>query len=284
MMTDEQDWGEMDFQDCVVITVLLRPTPMHAENALTTRSKLTSVFLAVLISILASSPLRADVQQDERAMTVLKEMSAYKATLDQAIITGVTYTDARLGAGLMVSNAEEISVSIKRPASLVISSFNGEASSGFYFDNGLFTFFNSGNELYAQAEIPKDIEAALKFVLEELDIEAPLINVIYRDAASHFITSDETIIYVQDKARVNGTDCHHLAIRGKEVDVQLWVEEGDRPLPRKIMMTSKWEGGSPRFIAHLDWDTEPEFAPGLFQFKVPDGATKVDFVRAETQQ
>jgi len=68
---------------------------------------------------------------------------------------------------------------------------------------------------------------------------------------------------------------------GPEVDIQLWIEEGDRPLPRKFMFTSKWEGGSPRFVANLSWDTKPTFEPDFFEFKAPEGATKIRFT---TQQ
>ena len=111
----------------------------------------------------------------------------------------------------------------------------------------------------------------------------PLMDMIYRDASAHLLSSDETIVYLTDKARVAGTDCHHIAIRGADVDVQLWVEEGDRPVTRKIMITSKWEGGAPRFVANLDWDTKPQFKPGTFEFKPPEGAVKIEFTTGNSQ-
>ena len=49
------------------------------------------------------------------------------------------------------------------------------------------------------------------------------------------------------------------------------------------MITSKWEGGAPRHIANLVWVTEPEFAPGTFEFKAPEGATKIEFVNRSGQ-
>jgi hypothetical protein len=84
-----------------------------------------------------------------------------------------------------------------------------------------------------------------------------------------------------DKARIAGTNCHNIAIRGPELDVQLWVEEGDRPLPRKIMITSKWEGGSPRFTANLMWDTDPDFGQEIFEFRAPEGSTEIGFVQRQ---
>jgi hypothetical protein len=245
---------------------------------LITRLKLPIVILIAVMSFSTVNAQADGVRQDAKAVDVLKKMAAYKSSLDQVTIKGVTLTDARLGAGLIVTNSEEVQVSIDRPGSMHISSFDGETNKGLYFHNGLLTVFNSESKLYAQAEIPKDIDAAMEFALEELDIEAPLMDMIYRDVSAHLIGSDETILYLTDKSRVGGTDCHHIAIRGSEADVQLWVEEGDRPMTRKIMITSKWEGGSPRFIANLHWDDDPKFKPDMFEFKAPEGATKIEFV------
>lgn len=248
------------------------------------RHKLHLVVLAILLCCNAVVAQAGGVKQDARAVEVLKQMAAHKSSLDQVIIKGVTLTDARLGGGLMVSNSEEVLVSINRPGAMLISSFDGETKKSLYFNNGQLTVHNSTRNLYAQASIPDDIDAAAEFALEELDIEAPLLDMIYKDASVHLLGSDETILYLTDKARVGGTDCHHLAIRGAEVDVQLWVEEGDRPVARKIMIVSKWEGGSPRFTANLDWDTSPEFEPGFFEFKAPKDAMKIEFVTESSER
>lgn len=249
-----------------------------------TRTKLYFIVLAFFLSFSFVGAQADSVRQDAKAIDVLKRMAAFKSSQNEVVIKGVTFTDARLGAGLMVSNAEEVSVSIKRPGSMLITSADGAATKGFYFHDGVFTFFNSATRLYGQADIPKDIEAAMEFALDELGVEAPLLDLIYRDASAHLLTSDETILYLTDKARVGNADCHHMAIRGAEVDVQLWVEEGDRPVTRRLMITSKFEGGSPRFVANLDWDTNPKFKPGLFEFKAPDDAVKIEFIRGATAQ
>ena len=246
-----------------------------------TKPTLKIVLLVVLLGAFAVAAQAADVQQDAKAIEVLEQMVAYKSTLDKFVITGVISTDARLGAGLLVSNSEEISVSLSRPKSMRITNFDGEATKGLYFHNGMLTFFNSANMLYAQADIPEEIDAAMEFAMEELEIEAPLMDLIYQDAGARLLSSDATILYLVDNARVGGADCHHLAIRGPEVDIQLWIEEGDRPLPRQFMFTSKWEGGSPRFMANLSWETDPDFEPDFFEFKAPEGATKIRFI---TQQ
>jgi len=242
----------------------------------------TKITICLMCAFLAVGSVSADesaVRQDAKALDVLKRMSAYTDTFDQVVIVGITHMDARLGGGLMVSNADEVKVTIDRPDSLHITSFDGIETRELIFHQEMLTVFDSEKGFYAQASIPSGVDAALEFALEELDIEAPLMDFILRDQLTQLINSQETVIYLTDKARVAGVDCHHIAIRGPETDVQVWVEEGDKPLPRKVMLTSKWAGGSPRFIANLAWLTEPELDPGIFEFKAPEGSTNIGFVQ-----
>lgn len=242
-------------------------------------TSLAGALLASGIVLAGETPSR----QDAKAMEVLHSMSAYTATLDRVLIEGVTLTDARLGGGLMVSNSTEVKVSIDRPGSLHINSFDGVASKDIFIHNEALTVFNSERNFYAQASVPAEIDEAMDFALEEMDIEAPLMDLIHRDSKASFLGPDETVLYLTDKARIAGVDCHHIAIRGSEIDVQIWVEEGDKPMPRQIMITSKWEGGAPRHIANLAWITDPEFAPGTFEFKAPEGAIKIEFFNSSGQ-
>lgn len=234
--------------------------------------------LALLLAVNMASAGENGVQQDARAVEVLKSMSAYTASLDRVTIGSVTLTDARLDAGLMVANSSEVNVVIDRPGSLYISSFDGTEKKEIYFHDGTLTVYSSKKDFYAQANIPKEIEAALEFALEELEVEAPLMDLIYQDVSTHLISTQETVLYLSDKARIAGIDCHHIAIRGPEADVQLWVEEGDRPVPRKIIITSKWEGGSPRFTANMVWVANPEVDKKTFIFEAPEGSTNIGFV------
>lgn len=248
--------------------------------------KATNRFLICLVAaFLATGTVFAGdstVRQDSRAIDVLKSTSAYTTSLDRIAIKGVSFNDARLGEGLMVSNATEVKIFIDRPGSLRVSSFDGKEHKDLFFHDGTLTVFNKEKGYYAQAEIPEDIEAALEFALEELDIDAPLMDLIQSDVSVQLIGSQDPVLYLTDKARVSGKDCHHIAIRGPETDVQLWIEEGERPLPRKFVMTSKWEGGSPRAIANLKWDTDPDFKQDVFKFEAPEGSISIGFVNSQT--
>jgi hypothetical protein len=77
---------------------------------------------------------------------------------------------------------------------------------------------------------------------------------------------------------VDGIECEHLAFRKPDVDWQLWVEIGDRPIPRKYVITDKALTGAPQYTLRIkDWRTDMQIAADAFAFKQPTGARKIEF-------
>ena len=246
--------------------------------------KLGTKFIAVLLLILAGSGTAAlgdESRRDSKALDVLNKMAAYTASLDQFQIKGEVFGDARLDAGLIVSNPSEVTITIDRPGSMFIQTFDGVNTGSIYIHKGQLTLFNTESSFYAQARVPEDIEAAMQFAIEEFGLEIPLAELMFANSALSLLTDQDTVLYLTDKSRIRGVDCHHLAIRGAEIDLQLWVEEGDRPVPRKIMMTMKWEGGSPRNAALMEFSKVDGLDAKIFEFKAPEGANEINFVGSE---
>jgi hypothetical protein len=60
------------------------------------------------------------------------------------------------------------------------------------------------------------------------------------------------------------------------VDWQVWIEDGPKPVPRKIVFTYGDEVGSPEFTAIFsDWDFVNKLPDFLFAFEPPAGASKI---------
>jgi hypothetical protein len=77
---------------------------------------------------------------------------------------------------------------------------------------------------------------------------------------------------------VEGVHCHHLVLQRKDLDLQVFVEVGEKPLLRKLVFEYPERLGSPQYTASI---TEWSFAAPkaeLFAPKVPKEAAKVDFL------
>jgi thiol-disulfide isomerase/thioredoxin len=85
---------------------------------------------------------------------------------------------------------------------------------------------------------------------------------------------------------VDGVSCRHLTLSQEEMDWDLWIEQGERPVPHKVSMDlSKQYGEAIDAAQNLefrmtfrfrDWNTKPEFKDDDFRFTPPDGAQQVD--------
>jgi glycosyltransferase involved in cell wall biosynthesis len=80
-------------------------------------------------------------------------------------------------------------------------------------------------------------------------------------------------------AVIEGVLCDHLAFRAPHVDLQVWVERGAQPLPRKLVITTRDLPNAPQFaVTVTKWNLKPAFTAQTFSFKPPAGATKLDFL------
>ena len=80
-------------------------------------------------------------------------------------------------------------------------------------------------------------------------------------------------------ATVRGIACHHLRLVQEDLDWQVWVDVGDRPLPRKLVITYKRLPLAPQFAAVLsDWELAPRLSDERFAFEAPEGALRVEMV------
>ena len=77
-------------------------------------------------------------------------------------------------------------------------------------------------------------------------------------------------------AYVGGVKAHHLVFRTAMVDWQIWVKDGDQPLPLKYVITSKRIAGAPAYSVVLSrWNLKPAIAAERFTFVAPQAAKRV---------
>jgi hypothetical protein len=239
-------------------------------------NKWWAAFAAIAISYSAVAQENQG-QRDEQAVSVLKAMSAYLAGLESFTINGVALEDHQLEAGLMATYPTEIELTVIRPGSLHMKQFDGESTRDLYIHEGTLTLYDSAKGYYATTSVPTGLDAGMEYALEKIGIDAPLMDLIYKDSFTKLAGTTDPVLYLTGKSRVDSFDCHQLAIRVEDADVQLWVQEGDSPLPRRMIITAKWEAGLPRFSAHMLWNAKPDIADDAFEFEPPEDAVQIQF-------
>ncbi len=236
-----------------------------------------SIFLALTVTITVGAFASRASAQEVDARALLEQMSAEIAGLDSFIVHGDAYADARLDAGQIIEHSSQVTLRLRRePGSIRITNRNAENTKEIFFDDGSLSVYSTSDNFYAQTEIPKGVDSMLDFAVNEVGIEAPLLDFVSANVADGLLRDADEVRYL-DTSLIRDEIFHHIGIRSRDVDVQIWIASEGRPLPGKLVISSKWEGGSPRFVAFFKWDTDPAFPRDLFRFDPPDGAVAVEF-------
>ena len=126
--------------------------------------------------------------------------------------------------------------------------------------------------------MPPDIESALDKANKEFGVRVALTDLASPSLWELLNKRIKHSLYV-GQSKIRGVPCHHLSFDSDEVQLQVWVDAGDRPLPRKVVLTHKNLPGSPQWTAYLsDWNFSPQLNDTLFAFTPPQGAEKIKFV------
>lgn len=217
---------------------------------------------------------------DAKALEVLKQMNAYTDSLNKFVIEAESYRDASIGEGLVISNAYKTTVSIDRPHALHSVTESGSQTSEIYLNKGALTIYSGKQKFYSRSRVPEPLDDGLMFALEELHVETPLLDLLIVNALDRLMSPEMEVVYVTGDSLIRGVDCHHVLISGRLVDMQVWIEKGEKPVPRRTLMTYKYGEGLPRNEAFLEWKAVDGFNKSEFEFVPPDGASEIDFIDA----
>jgi hypothetical protein len=237
---------------------------------------LKSMGLAILVTLPGVFPVHVFAAEIEPE-SLLKRMSDEIADLDRFEVHGEAYADARLPAGQIIQYASDVTLRIRRPDAMRLTLRTIDGAKELYFGNGVLTLFSDIEKFYAQTEVAGDIEAAANFAVDKVGIDAPLLDLLSNNVASQ-LQQDAEMVQSLGQDMIRGSKYDHVAIRMPEVDVQIWIASKGKPLPGKMVISSKWEGGAPRMVVFFNWDTNPDFPSSTLKFVPPADASKVDFL------
>ncbi|MEW6143565.1 MAG: DUF2092 domain-containing protein [Thermodesulfobacteriota bacterium] len=253
---------------------------MSCRNKLSSLINIKAVLvLLILISVLPVRSYGDSPDVDPKADQVLRKMSDYLAQLQQFKIQTENALEIVLISGQKIQYNNQVEIAIKRPDKLRADRKGEVYDQEFYYDGKTLTQYSEGANVYATIEAPPTLDGALDFAMATLHIEAPGADLVYSNSYNILMEDVISGIYV-GMTIVDGVNCHHLAYRKNDVDWQIWIEDGDKPLPKKFVITTKWLTGAPQYtITVKSWDLSPKLKDDMFTFVPPKDAQKIEFVR-----
>ena len=223
-----------------------------------------------------AKPASAKPAVDPDAIAALHKMGAFLRDQQKFSVRGNVTTDDLLASGQKVQLGGNIELMVRRPDRLRADVRGDRRDEHIYYDGKTFTIFAEKLGYFASFPAPATL-AELKDVTEKrYGIDLPLADLFYW-GTEHDGTSEITAASNVGVSTVQGTACDHFAFRQKDVDWELWIEQGAHALPRKMVITTTSEKSRPQHGVVLDWDLAPKLTDDLFTFAPPRQAHKIEF-------
>lgn len=215
---------------------------------------------------------------DPEAQRLLKASTDFLASQKQFSAETRNTLEIVLTSGQKIEFNHQARLSMQRPNKLRAERTGDLVDQVFVYDGKSLTLHNPTDKAYAQVAAPGTLEGMLDFAFTKLDIVAPAGDMLYTNAYD-ILMDGVTDAFVVGKAVIEGVLCDHLAFRAPHVDLQIWIQQGAQPLPRKVVITTRDLPNAPQFAVTITkWNLKPSFGARTFAFKPPAGAKQVDFL------
>src|SRR5271156_5749511 len=211
---------------------------------------------------------------DPDAVEALNKMAAYLYTLKSFQVISNATNDDVLDDGEIIQNTSKVDLLAAKPDRLRVEVTSDERHRLYLYDGKNFSVWARLVNYYATVPAPPTIGKLLVQADEKYDIELPLYDLYNWGTKDDDINKIKTAVDVGPSA-VEGVTCEHYAFQQEGVDWQIWIQLGEFPLPRKLVITTLTDEARPQHSDTLTWNLAPSFNDAAFAFDPPADAQRV---------
>ena len=210
------------------------------------------------------------------AKRLLKAMSDYLATQKaisfdyDATLEVVTNDKQKLAL------ASSGTLTLNRPDKIRAARAGGFVDVETVFDGKTLTLLGKNANKYTQLEAAGTIDQLIDELKDKYDRPLPAADLLMSDSYAALM---EDVYDSKDLGSgvINGTECDFLAFRKDEVDLQIWITQGNEPRPCKYVITSRLVEDGPQYsVEFRNWNAGDKAAKDDFAFMNPTNAEKID--------
>ena len=216
------------------------------------------------------------------AQAVLDRMTTYLRGLQSFSVESRASRDEVVAYGYKLQHNERASLTVQRPNHIRADVEGDLVNRRFFYNGSRFVMYSPDDQAYVDTPATANLDRLIGGLLDA-GVEMPLIDVIYQSFAGTLTDQVRGGVLVGE-SDINGVRCDHLAFRQANADWQLWVEKGDRPVPRKVVITTRYEVGDPQYQATMTWNFKPAIDKATFSFTPPAGVQQINFADAAAVQ
>ena len=221
----------------------------------------------------AEDPIANEGVIEDGAIAAIKEMSDYLMKAQTLAITSEGSLDAVTNDGQRIQMDGVANYKVRRPG-FVIDYTSNIKNRRFIYDGKTFTVYSPTLGFYASVPAPGTNKEVLETIYNKFGISLPLEDLFrWGDGSQNERIQELKSAYEVGTATIDGVQTDHFAFREPNIDWEVWIQQGDQPLPKKLVIVDRTDPARPTFIARLKWVINPTFTDADFAF-VPDANAK----------
>ena len=212
---------------------------------------------------------------DPNAVKALRDMSAYLQSLSTFRLESQTSLDVVTNDGQKIQYDGVVHYKVRKPDAFVIDVVSDSWNRQYTYNGKEFTLYAPKLGFYSTVPAPATIRATIDEIGNRFGISLPL------DDLFRWSSADGTRADALDAGFLVGTDTldgvktNHYAFREDKIDWQIWIQQGDQPLPRKLVIVDRRDATYPAYIARLTWTLNPPLTDEEFAFRPGNDAKRI---------
>ncbi|CAG4894875.1 DUF2092 domain-containing protein [Paraburkholderia saeva] len=214
---------------------------------------------------------------DQGSIQALKTMGTYLQTLKRFRVSNELSAERVLTDGQKLQHTAMAEMNVARPDKLQVLMRSPRSTRELFYNGKTVTLYQPAQKYYSSVEYTGTIASLIESLRAKYGLELPLADLfLWGTDAAPLDKIESAMNAGQDFI---GNDlCDHYAFRQGDIDWQIWISAGDKPLPRKIVITNRSDDARPQSVSLLQWDLKPAMPDSVFTFAPPKGSTKIEIV------
>jgi hypothetical protein len=213
---------------------------------------------------------------DTAAMNALDRMGRYLNGMREMQVTAAITREDVLEDGQKIQASANADLVAVRPNRLRLAVDGDRHQRLFLYDGTTFTLYAPSLRYYASAAAPGSIIELADTLEDRFNIELPLVD-LFRWGTPQAPVSDIRSARDLGPSPVGGVTCQHFAFRQDGLDWEVWIQLGEHPLPRRLVLNTLTDDARPQYTATYTWNLAPSYNDGSFTFVAPADARAIAF-------
>jgi hypothetical protein len=195
-------------------------------------------------------------------------MSAYLRSIPAFQIAVQTQSDDVDDYGQLITLTGRATYKVRRPDAFSIDLALPNQAGQYVYDGKVVSVYDAKAGYYTKFQAAPTIRATLELAKQKYGATVPLED-LFRWSDGDDQAKALTSAHFVGKDQIAGQTANHYAFRQSGRDWQIWIADGDKPAPLRVIIVAKDDPARPQFQADLSWNTAPRFTPAAFAFTPP---------------